>query len=69
METRVNKETKLIQHADDTVTLTFGTSIDKSKAKLKQDSNKLIKYFHEHQLKVNTSKTEFIIFGRSRRSL
>ena len=33
--------------------LTFGTSIDESKAKLKQNANKLIQYFHEQHLTVD----------------
>ena len=67
MATRVDNETELIQYADDTVILTFDTSIDKSKIKLEQNANKLIRFFHEHHLTVNTSKTEFMIFGRSKR--
>ena len=67
MATRVENETKLKQYADDTVILTFDTSIDKSKIKLEQNANKLIRYFHEHRLTVNTSKTEFMIFGKSKR--
>ena len=46
MATRVVYE--LIQYADDTVILTFDTSIDKSKIKLEQNANKLIRFFHEH---------------------
>ena len=41
MATRVDNETELIQYADDTVILTFDTSIDKSKIKLEQNENKL----------------------------
>ena len=41
MATRVDNETELIQYADDTVILTFDTSIDKSKIKLEQNANKL----------------------------
>ena len=47
--------------------LIFDTSIDKSKIKLEQNANKLIRFFHEHHLTVNTSKTEFMIFGKSKR--
>ena len=68
MATRVDNETELIQYADDTVILTFDTSIDKSKIKLEQNTNKLIRFFHEHHLTVNTSKTEFMIFGKSKRN-
>ena len=39
----------------------------KSKIKLEQNANKLIRFFHEHHLTVNTSKTEFMIFGKSKR--
>ena len=53
--TRVDNETELIQYADDTVILTFDTSIDKSKIKLEQKANKLIQFFHEHHLTVNAS--------------
>ena len=67
MATRVDNETELIQYADDTVILTFDTSIDKSKIKLEQNANKLIRFFHDHHLTVNTSKTEFMIFGKSKR--
>ena len=67
MATRADKETELIKYADDTVILTFDTSIDKSKIKLEQNANKLIQYFHEHHLTVNISKTEFTIFGESKR--
>ena len=67
MATRVDNETELIQYADDSVILTFDTSIDKSKIKLEQNANKLIRFFHEHHLTVNTSKTEFMIFGKSKR--
>ena len=55
MATRVDNETELIQYAD------------KSKIKLEQNAIKLIQFFHEHHLTVNTSKTEFMIFGRSKR--
>ena len=61
--TRVDKETELIQNADDTVILTFRTFTNESKAKKEQNSSQLNQYFHEHQLRVNTSKTEFMIFG------
>ena len=67
MTTRVDNETELIQYADNTVFLTFDTSTDKSKIKLEQIAHKLIRYFHEHHLTVNTSKTEFIIFIKSKR--
>ena len=67
MAIRVDNETELKQYADDTVFLTFDTSIDKSKIKLEQNANKLIRFFHEHHLTVNTSKTEFMIFGKSKR--
>ena len=67
MGTRVDKETELIQYADDTVILIFGTFIDKCKAKLEQKANKPLQYFHEHQLTLKTSKTEFMIFGKSKR--
>ena len=67
MATRLDNETELIQYADDTVILTFDTSIDESKIKLEQNANKLIRFFHEHHLTVNTSKTEFMIFGKSKR--
>ena len=67
MATRVDNETELIQYADDTVILTFDTSIDKSKIKLEQNPNKLIRFFYEHHLTVNTSKIEFMIFGKSKR--
>ena len=67
MATRVDNDTELIQYADDTVILTFYTSIDKSKIKLEQNANKLIRFFHEHHLTVKTSKIEFMIFGKSKR--
>ena len=67
METKVDNETELIQYADDTVILTVDTSIDKSKIKLEQNVNKLIRYLHEYHLAVNTSKTDFMIFGNSKR--
>ena len=65
MATRVDNETELIQYADETVILIFDTSIDKSKIKLEQNANKLIRFFYEHHLTVNTS--EFMIFGKSKR--
>ena len=65
--TRVDNETEIIQYADDTVILTFDTSIDKSKIKLEQNANKHIRYFHEHHLTVTTSKTKVMIFGKSKR--
>ena len=67
MATRVDNENELIQYADDTVILNFDTSIDKSKIKFEQNANKLVRYFHEHHLTVSTSKTEFMIFGKSKR--
>ena len=69
MATRVDNEDERIQYADDTIILTFDTSIDKSKIKLEQNANKLIRYFHEHHLTVNTPKTEFMIFGRSKEKI
>ena len=45
MATTVNKETELIQYADDTHILILGTSIDKIWAKLKQNANNLIQFF------------------------
>ena len=38
--TRIDNETKRMQYADDTVNLTFDSSIDKSKVKLKQNAKK-----------------------------
>ena len=43
--TRVDNETELIQYADDTVTLTFDTSIDKSKINLDKMQTKLFDIF------------------------
>ena len=65
MTTRFDDETEFIQYADYTVILTFDNSIDKSKIKLEQNANKLVRYFHEHHLTVNTSKIDFMIFGKS----
>ena len=45
MATRVDNETELIKYADDTVILTFDTSIDKSKIKFEQNANKIILFF------------------------
>ena len=67
MAARNDNDTEPIQSADDTAILTFDTSIDKSKTKLEQNANKLIRFFHEHHLTVNTSKTEFMIIGKSKR--
>ena len=39
---------QLIKYADDNVILNFGTTIDKSNAKLEQNANKLIQYFHDY---------------------
>ena len=57
--TRFDNETELIQYADDPVILTFDTSIDKIEAKLKQNANKLIRYFHQHKLTVNSQRLNF----------
>ena len=54
MATRIDNETELIQYADDTVIFASGTSIDISKAKLKQNAE-LIQFFHGRRLTVNTS--------------
>ena len=51
MATTVDKETELIQYADDTHVLTFGTSIDKIWAKLKQNANNLIQFFGKSKRK------------------
>ena len=45
MATGVDKETELIQYADDTVISTFDTSIDKSMIRFEQKANKLLRYF------------------------
>ena len=47
MATRIDNETKRIKYADDTVNLSFDSSIDKSKVKLKQNAKKPNQYFHE----------------------
>ena len=67
MGTRADKEDQLIQSAVKTVCFNFGTPIDESRAKLEQNTNNLIQYFHGQQLTVNTSKTEFMIFGKNKR--
>ena len=67
MGTRADKEDKLIQSAVNTVCFNSGTPIDESRAKLEQNTNNLIQYFHGQQLTVNTSKTEFMIFGKNKR--
>ena len=64
--TRIDNETKRIQYADDTVNLTFDSSIEKSKVKLKQSAKKPNQYCHELQLTLNTSKAELMIIGRSK---
>ena len=66
MAKRVDKETKLLQYGDDTVILTLA-SIDESMAKLEQKANKLIQHLHELQMTLNTSKTEFMIIGKSKK--
>ena len=43
------------------------TSNDKNKASLDQKANQLIQYFQEHQLTVNSSKIEFMIFSKKRK--
>ena len=40
MATRVDNETKCKQYAENTVILTFDSSIDKSKVKLEQNAKK-----------------------------
>ena len=37
-----------------------------TKIKLEQNENKLIRFFHKHHLTVNTSKTEFTIFDKTK---
>ena len=66
MATRIDNETKRIQYADDTVNLSFDSSIDKSKVKLKKNAKKPNQYFHELQLTLNTSKAEIMVIGRSK---
>ena len=66
MATWVDKEIELVQYADDTVILTFGTSFAKSKAKLERNSNKLIQYFLEQQLAVNASKLKSCYLVRAK---
>ena len=47
MATRIDNETKRIQYADDTVNLSFDSSVDKSKVKLKQNAENPNQCFHE----------------------
>ena len=67
LKTRVDKETELTQYADNTKILTFVTSRDESKFMLVQNVNKLIQYFHEHELTVKISKSEFMKFDKSKK--
>ena len=45
MAPRVDNEIDFIQYADDTVILTFDTSIDKIKIKLEQNANNFFQFF------------------------
>ena len=64
MHEQVHNKTELIQYADDTVIFTSSDSIEKSKNQLSSCAMKLTNYFKEHQLSLNASKTEFIVFSK-----
>ena len=64
MHEQVDNKTELFQYADDTVVFTFGYSIQKSKNQLSSCAMKLTSYFKLHQLSLNASRTEFIIFSK-----
>ena len=55
----------LIQYADDAVVYTFGKKITDCKLHLEKSISSLVDYFSYHSLKLNSEKTEFIVFGTS----
>ena len=59
-----DNKTVLIQNADDTVIFTSGRSNGKSKKQLSSCVMKLTSYLKEHQLSINASKTEFLVFDK-----
>ena len=61
---QVDNKTELIQYAGDTVIFTSGDSIEKSKNQLSSCAMKLTSCFKKHQLSLNASKTEFIVFSK-----
>ena len=65
MQAQEDSKRELIQYADDTVIFTSGHSIVKNKIQLSPCAMKLTRYFHEHQLSIIATKTEFIIFSKT----
>ena len=55
----------VIQYADDAVVYTFCEKITDCKLHLEKSICSLVDYFPNHSLKLNSEKTEFIIFGTS----
>ena len=64
MREQVVNKTELFQYADDTVIFTSGDSIEESKNQFSSCAIKLTSYSKEHQLSLNASKTEFIVFSK-----
>ena len=53
----------LIQYADDAVVYPFGKKITDCKLHLEKSISSLVDYFLYNSLKLNSEKTEFIVFG------
>ena len=65
-DTDVNSN--IIQYADDTFIFCSAKTISESKLHLEKSIAKLILFFRKNELKVNESKTKFIIFGAPKRN-
>ena len=68
MHKYLDNETELIQYADDTIVLTSNTSIEDGSKKLEMETQKLITFFQSNELCLNASKTEFIVFSKTKRT-
>ena len=66
MHKYIDNETELFQYADDTIVLTSNTSIEDGKKKLERETQKLITFFQSNELSLNASKTEFIVFIKTK---
>ena len=66
MAARVEKQIELIQYADDSFIFNFWSIHRRKQGQVRTNANKFFQYFHEHQITVNTSKTELMIFGETK---
>ena len=63
---KTNANCEILQYADDTIVMKSAPNINHAIKNVENCISDLISYFEYHSLKLNSDKTEFIVFGKNK---